>query len=115
MVARRITPSTPDDSPQQPPAKTPQARENQLVSLAVDLAEKQMREGTASAQTIGHFLKLATVREQYEREKLMRENELLKAKVEQIGNGDRNAELLERAMRAFTGYSGTQEPGNDDY
>ena len=65
-------------------ATTPEARENQLISLAVDLAEKQLREGTASSQVISHYLKLGTSREQLEQERLRRENKLLEARVEAI-------------------------------
>jgi hypothetical protein len=67
-----------------PPATTPEARENQLIALAVDLAEKQLSEGTASSQVISHYLKLGSTREQLEKQKLEKENELLKAKTEAI-------------------------------
>ena len=58
------------------PALTPEARENQLISLAVDLAEKQLQEGTASSQVITHYLKLGSMRERLEREKLEEENKI---------------------------------------
>ena len=70
-----MAPSRKDASPskpRRPPATTPEARENQMVSLAIDLAEKQLAEGTASSQVITHYLKLATSREQLEKEKLSR-------------------------------------------
>ena len=50
------------------PALTPEARENQLISLAVDLAEKQLQEGTASSQVITHYLKLGSTKEKIEKE-----------------------------------------------
>ena len=50
------------------PALTPEARENQLISLAVDLAEKQLQEGTASSQVITHYLKLGSTKERIEKE-----------------------------------------------
>ena len=68
--------------PRQPPATTPEARENQLVALAMDAAEKQIREGTASSQIMTHFLKQASPREKLERQKLEAENEMLRKKVE---------------------------------
>ena len=67
-----------------PPATSPEARENQLINMAVDLAEQQLRDGTASSQVITHFLKLGTMKEQLEREKLMKENELLRARTESL-------------------------------
>ena len=64
------------------PALTPEARENQLIAMAVDLAEKQLLEGTASSQVITHYLKLGSSRDRLEREKLQEENKLLRAKTE---------------------------------
>jgi hypothetical protein len=91
------------------PAKTPIGRENQMVSLAVDLAEKQMREGTASAQVISHYLKLGSSREQLEQQRLAAENELLKAKVEAMAAEKRMEELYVRAINAMRSYSGQTE------
>lgn len=93
-----------------PPATTPEARENQLVASAFDLAERQIAEGTASAQVITHFLKLGTEREKLERAKLNNENELLVAKRENIASGARVEELYEGAIKAMRAYS-----GQDDY
>ena len=95
------------------PALSPEARENQLISLAVDLAEKQLLEGTASSQVVTHFLKLATVKEQLEREKLREENKLLKAKTEYMQSTKRTEELMEEALKAFRNYSGQDEPENE--
>lgn len=96
-----------------PPATTPQARENQLISLAVDAAEKQLKDGTASSQVITHFLKLATVRESMEREKIQLENELLKARTESIASAKHIEELYAEALKAMTAYRGEGEI--DDY
>ena len=95
------------------PALTPEARENQLVSLAINLAEQQLRDGTASSQVITHYLKLGTQKERLEREKLERENELLRAKTESIESAKRVEELYENALKAMRDYSG-YGPGNDD-
>lgn len=92
--------------PKRPPATTPERRENQLVSLAVELAEKQMREGTASSQVITHFLKLASGREELEREKLRSENSLLKAKIEALASAARVEELYAKALTAMRSYAG---------
>lgn len=89
-----------------PPAKTPEARENQLIELAVDLAEEQMINGTASAQVITHFLKLGTTRAALETEKIKRENELLKAKTENLESMKRVEELYQDAIKAMRRYSG---------
>ena len=90
------------------PALTPEARENQMIALAVDLAEKQLIEGTASSQVITHFLKLATSRERLEREKLEKENELLRAKTEAIESAKRVEELYSDALRAMRSYRGEE-------
>lgn len=91
------------------PATTPEARENQLISAAVDLAEKQIREGTASSQVITHYLKLGSSREHLEQERLARENDLLEAKREAMASAKRVEELYETALNAMRSYSG-QEP-----
>jgi len=88
------------------PALTPEARENQMISLAVDLAEKQLLEGTASSQVITHYLKLGTMKERLEMEKLEKENELLRAKTEAIQSAQRMEELYEKAINAMRDYGG---------
>lgn len=95
-----------------PPATTPEARENQLIAAAVDLAEKQILEGKASSQVITHYLKLATSRERLEQERLKRENELLQAKVESIASAKKNEELYKRALDAFSSYKGEDVVGD---
>ena len=95
------------------PALNPEARENQMISLAVDLAEKQLIEGTASSQVITHFLKLGTTKAELEREKLANENELLRAKTEAIQSAKRIEELYDNAINAMKNYSGQGEL--DDY
>ena len=89
-----------------PPATTPEGRERQLVAAAYELAEEQIRAGTASAQVITHFLKLGTAREKLEQERLRRENTLLEAKVDSIASSAKTAELYEKALAAFTSYKG---------
>ena len=88
------------------PAFTEEAREKQLIGLAVDLAEKQLLEGTASSQVITHFLKLATAKTQLEQEKLQRENELLRVKAESIQSQERTEALYLDAIEAMKRYSG---------
>lgn len=90
------------------PATTVEGRENQLISLAVDLAEKQLEEGTASSQVIVHYLKMGTVREELEREKLRRENDLLQAKAEAIESAKRVEEMYSEALRAMSAYAGQE-------
>lgn len=91
------------------PARTPEARENQLISLAVDLAEKQLMEGTASTQVITHYLKLGSTKERLEKEKLEKENELLRAKTESLQSAKRVEELYKNALDAMRTYSGNNE------
>ena len=96
------------------PAISPDARENQLVSLAIDLAEKQLIEGTASSQVITHYLKLGTQKERLEREKLEKENELLRAKTEALKSAQRVEELYANALNAMRAYSGYGSVEDDD-
>lgn len=91
------------------PAMTLEARENQLMALATDLAEKQMREGTASPSVITHFLKLASTKQQLEIEKLKSETEFLKAKAEAVQSNQRSEELYSEAIAAMKTYSGVEE------
>lgn len=95
------------------PALSPEARENQMIALAVDLAEQQLREGTASSQVITHFLKLGTTKAELEKEKLQLENELTKAKTESVKSMKRSEELMVEALKAFRNYSGNGDP--DEY
>lgn len=88
------------------PALTPEARENELVMLAVDLAEQQLREGTASSQVITHFLKLGSTKEALEKEKLKHENQLITAKTENLKAAQRIEELYANALQAMRVYSG---------
>ena len=99
------------------PGTTPESRENQLIAKAVNLAEKQLDAGTASSQVITHFLKLATVKAELEREKLARENELLKAKTDSLQSQQRVEELYENAIKAMQKYGGhgDYEDYEDDY
>ena len=95
------------------PAMTPDARENQMINLAVDLAEKQLEEGTASSQVITHFLKLGSSKERLEREKLEEENKLLRAKTENLQSQKRVEELYAEALAAMRRYNG-QGYSNDE-
>lgn len=102
------------------PASTPEARENQLIALATDLAEEQLRAGTASSQVVTHFLKLGSMKESLEREKLERENELLKAKAESLQSAATSEELFKEAIAAFGQYRGDdldldEDDMGDDY
>lgn len=92
------------------PATTIEGRENQLVALAVDLAEKQLREGTASSMVISHYLKLGSTREKLEQETIRHKNELVKAQVENLESQKRVEELYKNALDAMRSYSGFGDP-----
>lgn len=115
MAARR-TSGTPVETTRLPPATTPEGRENQLVSLAMDLVEKRMREGTASAQETTHFLKLGSSRERLEQERLAHENELTQAKIKDLAERASIEALYKEALSAMSAYQGNpvqEEP--DEY
>ena len=96
------------------PALTPEARENQMIALAVDLAEKQLLEGTASSQVITHYLKLGTTKEKLERDILEKQKELIEAKTENLQSAKRIEELYKNALDAMTNYSGHMTESEDD-
>lgn len=112
MASRRV--NEPKSSHSVPrPATTPEGRETQLISAAVDLAERQLVEGSASAQVITHYLKLASSRERLEQERLQMEVELLAAKREAMSSAARVEELYGNAITAMRSYAG--HDGEDDY
>lgn len=117
MAARRKNDNKSSETRRRP-ATTPEGRENQMISLAVDLAEKQLKEGTATSQVITHYLKLGTSREQLEQERLAHENELLKARTEALASAQRMEELYSEAIKAMRSYAGDESSGDeeeDDY
>lgn len=95
------------------PALTPEARENQLISLAVDLVEQRLLDGTASSQETTHFLKLGSTKNRLEMDKLREENRLLQAKTEALQSAKRVEELYSEAISAMRRYSGNGDP--DEY
>ena len=118
MASRRKT-STQDSGSGRSPARSPQERENQLIELAVDLTENQLRTGEASAQVITHYLKLGSSRERLEQQRLKNEVALLQTKRETLESEQRTEALIQDAMKAFRIYSGNspdeQEPEFDEY
>lgn len=88
------------------PALSPEARENQLIALAVDLVEQRLLDGTASSQEVTHFLKLGSTKAQLEKEKIKKENALLEVKAESIQSQQHRDELYKNALEAFRTYSG---------
>ena len=95
------------------PALTPEARENQLVSLAVDLAEQQLRDGTASSQVITHYLKLGSTKERIEKEILEKQKMLIEAKTQSLQSQQRIDALYAEAIKAMRTYSGNGESEDD--
>jgi len=77
-----------------------------MVSAAIDLAEKQIRNGSASSQVITHFLKLGSTRERLEQQRLEHENELTRVKIEALESQKRVEELYMEALQAMRSYSG---------
>lgn len=92
------------------PALTPEARENQLIYLATNLAEQQLRDGTASSQVITHYLKLGSTKEKLEHEILAEQKKLITAKTEQLQSAKRIEELYADAISAMREYGGHGGP-----
>lgn len=106
-----------DDSPiaKCAPALTPEARENQLIALAQDRAEEQLRNGTASSQLIVHYLRLATQKEMLERKQLEAKNELLAAKTKALESAENTERLYAEAIRAMKEYNGSAHSDEEEY
>lgn len=100
--------STPK-KPRGKPATNPEDRENQLIALAINAAEKQLREGTASSQVITHFLKLGSTKERLEKEILEKQKDLITAKTDAINSAKRIEELYTNALSAMRRYSGSDQ------
>lgn len=109
----KVKTNSPTSSKKIRPALSPEARENQMIALAVDLAERQLIEGTASSQVITHFLKLGTTKAELEKEKLKRENKLLEAKTKATESAEEVKVLYENALKAMRNYAGYGDP--DEY
>ena len=85
-----------------------------MIALAVDLAERQLMEGTASSQVITHQLKLGSTKERIEKEILEKQKELIAAKTESLQSSKRIEELYANAINAMKRYSGHGDE-NDEY
>lgn len=112
--------STSSNTKRTRPALTPDAREKQMIAMAMDAAEQQLRDGTASSQVITHFLKLGSMRERLERERLEEENKLLRAKAKAIDNDEQmkvDYKKVIAALRTYNGQDALDEPGEsyDEY
>lgn len=96
------------------PAKSAKARENQLISLAADLAEKKLRDGTASSQIICTLLNFASLKHKLEIEKIKSDISLAEAKKKNMENADGIMELYSDALNAFKSYKGSNEEEIDE-
>lgn len=114
-MAAKLKGKTPE-RPKRPPGTTPEARENQLIAAAVDLAERQILDGTASSQVVTHYLKLGSSREKLEQERIKHENQLLTARAEVMASQKKVEELYSKALDAMRAYSGQDtESQTDDF
>lgn len=106
--------ATPLNAPKLRPALTPEARENQMIALAMDLVEQRLRDGTASSQETTHFLKAASNKHKLEMERLKLENELVAAKTKALANAEEIKVLYEDAIKAMRRYAGHGD-GEEEY
>lgn len=110
MPKGKAASSSDSNSPLRPPTSL-EAQENLMISLAVQCAEKQLRDGTASSQVITHYLKLGSSKERIEKEILEKQKELIEAKTKNLNSNSEAKELYNKALEAFRRYSGA---GGDD-
>lgn len=112
-MGRLNTKGTSPPKPKMRPAISPEARENQLISLAYDVAEERLRNGTATSQEVVHFLRLGSMKERKEMELMEKKNELMTAKTEALQSAKRIEELYKDAITAFRSYHSSAE--GEDY
>lgn len=96
------------------PAITPEAQENKMISLAMDLAEKKIRNGTASSQLITEFVKRGSTKARLEKEIMEEQKDLMRAKREALESAKRIDELYDKAIKAMRHYGGNNEPYEDE-
>lgn len=113
-MARPKSNGKPLNSPKTRPATSPEARENQLISLAYDLVEQRLRDGTATSQETVHFLKLGSTKERVEKEILERQKELITAKTEMLQSAKNVEQLYKNAIIAMRSYTGAP-PEEEEY
>ena len=113
-MARPKSIQTKETIPKSRPAISPEARENQLISLAYDVAEERLRNGTATSQEVVHFLRLGSMKERKELELMQKKNELMAAKTEALQSAKKIEELYSDAISAFKTYRGVSNEVNDD-
>lgn len=111
----KATTSSSKSKPKMRPALSPEAREAQMIALAMDVAEERLRNGTASSQEVVHFLKLGTSRAELEKEKLKKENKVLEAKAKAYESSEEIKTLYENALKAMRNYSGAGDPDEYEY
>jgi len=113
-MRRKPDPFPSDTFKSRPPSPTVEGREQQMIALAVDRAEEQLRKGTASAQVIVHYLKLGSTKDRLEKEILEKQRELITAKTEALQSAKRIEELYANALSAMRKYSGEIVSDNED-
>ena len=111
----KATTSSSKSKPKMRPALSPEAREAQMIALAMDVAEERLRNGTASSQEVVHFLKLGTSRAELEKEKLKKEKKGLEGKGKAYESSEEIKTLYENALKAMRNYSGAGEPDEYEY
>lgn len=112
-MPKQIKSSEPSKPKNVRPGLSLEARENQIIAAAYDLAEKQIMEGTASSQVITHFLKMGSTKERVEKEILEKQAKMMDAKTKSIESESRNAEFYDKVLSAIRNYQGQGDP--DEY
>lgn len=107
------TASSSSSCPESRPPITPEAKESQMISLAMDLVEKRLRDGSASSQETTHFLKLATTKARQELAILEAQKKLIEAKIEDIESRKETKAMFEEAIRAMRTYRGKGDVDDD--
>lgn len=110
----KVKPTPSSNTRKMRPALTPEARENQLISLAIDLVEQRLMDGSASSQETTHFLKLASTKARLEKEILEKQKELISAKTEALQSSKHIEELYTEAIAAMRRYGGKDNTDDED-
>lgn len=110
-MQKKTSSVSPDD---RKPSLSPEAQENRMIALAVNLAEQQLRDGTASSQVISHYLKLGSTKAKLEKEILEKQKDLLTAKADSIRSNDELRGMYAEAIRAMSKYQGSNTGDIED-
>lgn len=89
-------------------------RERENMFLATELAAKQLRDGTAKAQVVTHYLRMSSPREDIERRMMEAKIALLEGQLAACQNDMATQALIIEALESLREYRGSGEVQYED-